>query len=395
LWERRARDAADAGDRDEAIRSWLQALRFSDTDARRRQVGELIQGDLAARGPAIADPFRVGRAAFTRDGTSLAAVVDGPRSEFGTVKVWEVASGRVLMAVARGNANPYGWFGLAFSGDGKALLLDRPRDESTYVFDVASGQQLLSSWSTRVIDCGHHRCLRRAIAFSPDLDKVITVEPCKKNDGNDVIRIWEVASGKPLSSFVAGGVAESAAFSEDGLSAALVMFPKAYVWSAKTGRFRAFTLAGNEEGWDASIHFELFGPFSYALLHDESSWSRIDLESGERSEIDREAVPVSPFRDREWAYYRDNIDVRQSGPWFHVYDLREKKILFNRFIPGAFALRMSIECDGHLCADVAIAGDKGVSFRRMDLAEVAGPPVVGDPEALVAEWNRKIGPPEP
>jgi WD40 repeat protein len=120
--------------------------------------------------------------------------------EDGTIRVWDVATGKADGDPLRGQSNV---FALAFSGDGKRLASGHS-DHTVRVWDLVTRRALGPALA------GHSRQVMR-IAFSPKGDTVASAGL----DG--VIRRWDVASqrpvGEPLQSH---GSVRALTFSADG-----------------------------------------------------------------------------------------------------------------------------------------------------------------------------------
>lgn len=161
---------------------------------------------------------RISGLAFSADGKLLAAgscaEIDSDRNcVAGELRVWDVASGRLLGEPQRAQA---GWINaLAFSPDGK-MLATGSGDKTVLLWDVATlktvGQPLT----------GHAQFVT-SLVFSPD-GKTLAAGSCFSQslpdgrcDGGDVL-LWDVATGKMLARpFEPGtGYAAGLAFSPDG-----------------------------------------------------------------------------------------------------------------------------------------------------------------------------------
>src|SRR5687767_7697374 len=116
---------------------------------------------------------------FSRDGRTL---ITGNFN--GTVKLWDVASGRLLRSLDGHTDVVYKG---VLSPDEK-ILASCSRDGKIKIWEVATGREL------RVLS-GHTRPVK-AVAFSPDGKTLASVS----NDGT--LRLWDVASGLELRSFV-------------------------------------------------------------------------------------------------------------------------------------------------------------------------------------------------
>jgi len=116
---------------------------------------------------------------FSRDGRTL---VTGNFN--GTVKLWDVASGRLLRTLDGHTDVVYKG---VFSPDEK-VIASCSRDGKIKLWDVATGSELRTL-------TGHTRPVK-AVAFSPDGKMIASVS----NDGS--LRLWDVATGVQQRSFI-------------------------------------------------------------------------------------------------------------------------------------------------------------------------------------------------
>ena len=164
---------------------------------------------------------------------SVLSVAFSPEGKFalsgdsdGTVKVWEVATGRELLSFV---GHQGGVLSVAFSPDGRSVLSGDSHG-MVALSEVATGRELLSF-------VGHQGSVL-SVAFSPAGKSALS------GDSDGTVKMWDVATGRELQSFVGHqeGVV-SVAFSPDGksvLSGDSDGMVK--VWEVATGReLRSFT----------------------------------------------------------------------------------------------------------------------------------------------------------
>jgi WD40 repeat protein len=178
------------------------------------------------------------RPAFSPDGARIALVSqkagDGFESE---VKVWDIATGKLVLALPVAFGGAMSATSVAFSPDGKALAAvgqASPTRTELHVWDVATGRQRFSLQ-------GPFRWFYVQLAFSPDSTRITCA------GGDPRVGLWDAASGQELAMY-RGHTADvcAVAFSRDGrhvLSADAVGSVK--VWDARP---RADALALNPGG---------------------------------------------------------------------------------------------------------------------------------------------------
>jgi WD40 repeat protein len=160
------------------------------------ETGELIRTFVHT----VGNPFFawVGRVAFTPDGSRLVTAAGD-----GTVRVWNVATGEVVLESAAHTGTERSIYGLAVSRDGRRLATSSS-DGTAKTWALPSGRLL----ATLV---GHYSGIVTDVAFSPDGNRVATV-------GDDTtVRLWDAATGRQLLTLTGATLGVwSVAFSPDG-----------------------------------------------------------------------------------------------------------------------------------------------------------------------------------
>jgi WD40 repeat protein len=133
--------------------------------------------------------------AFSPDGKTLVAAYN---DRDGTIRFWDVASGKSITNLKMGEVNDYYHCSVAFSPDGKTLA---SQGTEIILWDVASGKKtavLGKNADTRIMGS--------SLAFSPDGKTLAS--------GGAEIILWDVASGKKTATLAS--FAASLAISPDG-----------------------------------------------------------------------------------------------------------------------------------------------------------------------------------
>lgn len=164
--------------------------------------------------------------AFSPDGASvLSASFDK------TVKLWDMATGRVIRTF-EGHSGFVA--SAAFSRDG-ARVLSGSRDKTLRLWDTATGQLI------RTFE-GHSDALL-FVAFSPDGSRVLS------GSSDKTLRMWDAATGQPIRTFEGhSDEVRSVAFSPDGSRVLSGSNDKTVrMWDAATGQLIR-TFEGHSEG---------------------------------------------------------------------------------------------------------------------------------------------------
>ncbi len=186
------------------------------------QDGQIVVSDVAAR-------RRAGRRFASNRGTPFLALAVSPderllaaADQAGVVRLWEIASRRLLRSVATGGAN---LGALAFSPDGR-MLASAADDSPIMLWNVPALTRAGRSLATP-------DRLTYSIAFSPDGHTLAAA------GSHSTVRRWSMRTRRELSgAFRSSGVRPlSVAFSPDGRTLA-TGGTAAMLWSIRTGRGR-------------------------------------------------------------------------------------------------------------------------------------------------------------
>ena len=164
--------------------------------------------------------------AFSSDGARLLSAGDE-----GTLKLWDVASGRLIRTFV-GHANYV--YSVVFSSDGSRIV-SASKDKTIKLWDAATGSLLRTTQlQSRAKELWH-------IALSPDGTLALSGQSDSPSDGT--MKLWDAATGRLLRSFPAEAYTGvfAVAFSPDGRRALssggkLGSRAKVKLWDVATGR---------------------------------------------------------------------------------------------------------------------------------------------------------------
>jgi WD40 repeat protein/tetratricopeptide (TPR) repeat protein len=187
-----------------------------------------LRGELPVLRALVTHPSAIRAVAFSPDGRTVAA---GGGDDHGEVRVYDAATGQPVGPMLR---HLWPVREVAFSPDGKTLLT---HDQSVaHFWDLDTGTEIepLPGLQTPIL----------AMAFSPDGKTIAT-----GSFGNAPIRIWDVATRKPVGQSLEYRTAEvrSLAYSPDGKSLAAVVASgegpgECRFWDTSTGKLREVSL---------------------------------------------------------------------------------------------------------------------------------------------------------
>lgn len=193
-----------------------------------------------------------------------------------TVRLWELATGRELKRISQG------WpvFDVAISPDSALALSADPVEGTARLWDLKSGELV------RRFD---HQSRVSAVTFSPDGRLALCGGGPEYGDGDDSVRVWEVATGREMSRFT-GHTKEvwKLAVSRDG-SRVLSAGGEGVVrlWATAIGReicrFEGCTLNGAAFSPDSRLALTILGGDKTVCL-----WQLPEASAPERKTPNRE-----------------------------------------------------------------------------------------------------------
>lgn len=261
------------------------------------------------------------------------AVLTG--SEDGIARLWDASSGKLISQFFTQLRSMYG---MAFSPDGQYILIgSMSYSVPTRLYDPRTGKpgKPLSPSLGRYI-------LVYAVAFSPDGGTILT----GSDDGT--ARLWDSQSGKPRSLSLRHRFPVFAvAFSPDGRTVLTGSGDRvARLWDSRNGK-----------------------QISSTLQH---------------------GVSMSDV-----AFNRDGnsfIVVTENWLIYYAFDGRTAQVQSARLLRGIWMRGFRFPPDCPSCVQVAL-GDTGDSIRieTINLDEPDNPPIQGDPERLLKDWQRRLG----
>jgi WD40 repeat protein/tRNA A-37 threonylcarbamoyl transferase component Bud32 len=184
-------------------------------------------------GPALQVAPQYKSAALSPDGSRLVTAAGPPPGRSKPppggwpVQIWDVAQGKELYDLRQGP----GVSQVAFSPDGRwvltaVLILDK---REVVLWDAATGKRIHTlsnpeSYGVTLVLDGDQA------AFSPDSRWVVTLDEVR------IARVWEVATGRPVSLLQHQDAVNRAAFSPDSRRVVTISGNNVQVWEAATGQ---------------------------------------------------------------------------------------------------------------------------------------------------------------
>ncbi len=378
LWadyfDRRAERAEQAGHRDEAILWRLRAIETSRNEMRARAFQTLIASDyprleLSFRHPKVGTIYHK---IFPWDATQIVAFSPGGKRIVtagldATAQLWSAETGLPIGEPMRHNGRVRA---VAFSPDGRCILTGSS-DTTARLWSAETGALIGVSM--------RHEDKVLAVAFSPDGSRILT------GSNDRTARLWSAETGAPIGEPMGhDGWVRAVAFNPDGHRVLTGSNDNtARLWNAESGEPISKPMRH-----ESSVRAVAFSPQGRRVLtgSDDKTARLWNAETaapiGEpmRHENDVRAVAFSPDGRRVLTGSQDNtarLWIAETGAPFGVLMRHENGVRAVAFSP-----------DGHRI----LTGSDDTTARLWSIETGSdSDPIVGDPEQLLIEWQRRLG----
>jgi WD40 repeat protein len=283
------------------------------------------------------EPYRHHRAVFSPDGKMLAA--SGRTNYRGSVHLWDPATGKFLKRLDVGDGTP------AFSPDGKLLAA------SSRVWDFAAARELSAN------DAAHREAVTRMAAVG---GVVATASD------DHTVRVWDTATGKQRQCFVHGHWVRGIALSPDGSRlASSSLDDTVCLWDVATGR-KVYRLAGHGKmGGSRAVGFAPDGK-SFLTWGDDMYLRKWDVRTGkavfehairptglqvpdEEDDPGKAELLRMQFGPGDGCFTPDGkLLILQAARKFFLFDTASGKELRHFPYEGGFVLGMAVSPDSRL-----------------------------------------------
>jgi WD40 repeat protein/uncharacterized caspase-like protein len=288
--------------------------------------------------------------AFAPDGRT---VVSG--SEDNTLKLWDIATGRLLRTIVVHSLTGFpGVTSVAFAPDGNAVL-SGSSDWNLELWDLASGQ-LLRTFQ------GDPSAIYSVVAFAPDGRTALS------GSYDHALRLWDLASGRLLRTFRGhSGTINSVAFSQDGGTILSRSDDHTFkLWDAASGKvLRTFVWHSEEV---ASVAFAPDGRTIVSANNDPTPGSSDhtiklwDVASGQLLRTFKQTEKV--WRVNSVAFSPDGrtvVSAQDNGLKLWQVDTGRQLHAFGE--PPSFVQSVALAPDGQ----IVISGHSGLNFSNPTL----------------------------
>ncbi len=303
----------EQGDSFGSLPWFVEALSLQEGDKAREQNHRLRIGNVLRYAPRLVHNWfhagPVNQAEFSPDGDRVLTA-----SEDGTARVWEVASGRLLLTLQHTGKVSHA----AFSPDGGRVVT--VQGLSAQVWDGTTGKPVGVPM--------HHALLIRVARFSPDGRRIVTASK------DQTSRIWNAATGEPLLTPLAHDKeVVDAAWSPNGQRVATIgADSNVRVWDAETaGMIRALSGVGRyvyNVSFSADSRRVLWNAWGKAGVNDAQTGLAITLPlrhtqgiiSAEFSPDGRQVLTAS--EDQTFQVWNSTTGEALGAPVKHTHALR-------------------------------------------------------------------------
>jgi WD40 repeat protein len=241
-----------------------------------------------------------------------------------TVRVWSVATGKLIQSLTRQSQGKFGWqehvVSLAFSKDGAELAAGGD-DGVISIWEIGAGKHLT--------DLVGHTDQPYGLAFSPDKKTIVS---SSGGSSDYSMRLWSVDNGVQIKNIDLGGIGYSATFSDDGLKVAASGWETLLVFQFPSMAKIAAFVNGNRHQATSVVAFSHAGEI-VASGGDSGLIRGWDCLTG-RLEFELAAtVPTSPSdfpsRVKALAFSRDDgrlLSISQNGA-VKLWNVKSRKLI--------------------------------------------------------------------
>jgi WD40 repeat protein len=253
---------------------------------------------------------------------SLGGTLRGHGTSGRSVVLWDLMTGKELMRLGHRDVGGH----MAFSPDGKLLASAGCEDATVRVWKVQTGEELhVLVKHHQVSSDGKSDGYAAGVAFSPDGKLLAT------SGGDQVIRLWDIATGDEIDHWKIQAYADALAFSADGKRLA----GTSGVWDVATGK-QAFAFSAPPGGYPTTVLVS--GDGKTVVVGNSQAVNWVDMATGKASRQMPGHLMAPPPNGSEFAV-RDAKGV-------HIYDMADGKELWQFPISAGVLTTGALTADG-------------------------------------------------